>query len=181
MVNFLNYDHLLFEVHSVKAGVSFHVVRLGLPQLGLNVELLWCVPCFFLVFLFFFLKSVGLKSVRREAAPAAHTCTATLVCKAGTLGTQFASRFFFFFFFPFFFFFWLLLFVPASVFWFLNRFWTGLVSRVRPARGPCPAPGGTAPAARPQHAPAMLENSLPFEPHPPLPPWLSNVLSPHVD
>ena len=32
-------------------------------------------------------------------------------------------------FFPFFFFPpWLLLFVPASVFWFLNRFWTGLVS-----------------------------------------------------
>lgn len=89
--------------------------------------------------------------------------------------------FFFFFFFSFFFFFWLLLFVPASVFWFLDRFWTGLVSRVRPARGPCPAPGGTAPAARPQHAPAMLENSLPFEPHPSLPPWLSNVLSPHVD
>ena len=121
MVNFLNYDHLLFEVHSVKAGVSFHVVRLGLPQLGLNMEFLWCVPCFFLVFLFFFLKSVGLKSVRREAAPAAHTCTATLVCKAGTLGTQFASRFFFFLHF-FFFFFWLLLFVPASVFWFLTAF-----------------------------------------------------------
>ena len=128
MVNFLNYDHLLFEVHSVKSGVSFHVVRLGLPQLGLNVEFLWCVPRFFLVFLFFFLTSVG-QAGGREAAPATHTCTATLVCKAGTLGTQFASPLFFFFFSFFFFFCWLLLFVPASVFWFLNRFWTGFMSQ----------------------------------------------------
>ena len=179
MVNFLNYDHLLFEVHSVKSGVSFHVVRLGLPQLGLNVEFLWCVPRFFLVFLFFFLTSVG-QAGGREAAPATHTCTATLVCKAGTLGTQFASPLFFFSF-PFFFFLLAAAICPRLCVLVPEPLLDRLHEPVRPVCGPCPAPGGTAPAARPQHAPAMLENSLPFEPHPPLPPWLSNVLSPHVD
>ena len=103
--------------------------------------------------------------------PQPPTCTSTLVCGAGTLGAQFPCPLFF----------------VLSIF-----FFPPLAAAICPCLcvlvpeplldWPCElgAPGPTAPAQpveaskrgrrRPQHAPAMLENSLPFEPHPPLPP-----------
>lgn len=130
-------------------------------------------PCFFLVFCFLFPEVCGTE-VCDAKLPQLPT-HGHIGLQGWDLGTSLPKPFFSYASFPsfFFFFFGCCYFVPASVFWFLNRFWTGLGEPSASSHGPCPAPGGTAPAAAPaacaRHAGG---NSLPFEPHLTLPPWL---------
>lgn len=111
-----------------------------------------------------------------ELPGAARARTSQLVRGAGTAGTRFLCPFLLLLFIITIFailFLWLLLLVPARLFGFIRRLGTGCASRpgVRAPRSLCPSPvgGPRAEPAPPPRAPAMLENSLPFELHP-LPP-----------
>lgn len=152
-MTFLGYDHVLFSAHTtlVRCFIPCHQARSAPAQLKRRVSfihpmLFSCFSCFFP------LSQWGRWEEGRGRLHGPHQ--GPLSCPPCTLGAWTAGADFR----ALFFFLWLLLFVPARLFWFISCFGPGLGSAAPAPRRPLECGAGC-----PQHAPAVLENSLPFE------------------